>query len=286
MGTYYSFVAGLPDISLETIQSPLTVATLKEEFYREISSGDQQLLNLFFLKYDNKNLLSLLENKNTEINSNGVYSLEEWKEYIKEVQEVENPQISDIPSYYAKFISAYLAEQPIFENLLWEDQLSVLYYEYAIKKGTPFISQWFELNLNLNNILAGLKARELKIDLGTVIVGDNEVAEALRTSSQMDFGLNQIIDYYPQIVRINEEPHLQEREYKLDLFKWNWLEEHTFFEYFSIEKVFAYLLEVDMIERWLELDPEKGKLFFSKMVQAMTKQASDKLKEVNDVLTR
>lgn len=286
MSDYYSLVAGLPDVSLETIQSPLTVATLKEEFYREISSKDQQLLNLFFLQYDNRNILLLLKDKDAQINPNGNYSSEEWNEYIKEVQEVDNPQVSDIPSYFAEFISAYLAEQPLFENLLWEDQLSVLYYDYAIQKGTPFISEWFLLNLNLNNILAGLKARELKMDLQNVIVGDNEVADALRTSSQMDFGLNQIIDYYPQIVRINEEPHLQEREYKIDLFKWNWLEEQTFFEYFSIEKVFAYLLQVNMVERWMQLDAEKGKLFFNKMVQEMTRQASDKLKEVNDVLTR
>jgi hypothetical protein len=284
MSSYYSFVAGLPDVSLETIQSSLTVEGLKEEFYREISSKDQKMLNLFFLQYDNANILALLKNKDASLNPNGVYPAEEWTEYIKEVQEVDEPEISDIPDYFAKFISAYLAEQPLFENLLWEDQLSVLYYDYAMKKGTPFISAWFELNLNLNNILAGLKARELKMDLQTVIVGDNEVAETLRTSSQMDFGLNQVIDYYPQIVRINEEPHLQEREYKLDLFKWNWLEEQTFFEYFSIDKVFAYLLQVSMIERWLQLDVEKGKLFFNKMVQEMTQQASDKLKDVNDNL--
>lgn len=285
MSNYYSFVAGLPDVSLETIQSSFTVAGLKEEFYREISSKDQKLLNLFFLQYDNVNVLSLLKNMDAEINPNGVYSIKDWKEYIKEVQEVDDLQISDIPNYFAKFISAYLTEQPMFENLLWEDQLSVLYYDYAKKQGTPFISEWFLLNLNLNNILAGIKGRELKMDLETVIVGNSEVADALRTSSQMDFGLNQVIDYYPQIIRINEEPHLQEREYKLDLFKWNWLEEQTFFEYFSIDKVFAYLLQVNMIERWMQLDVEKGKLFFNRMVQEMTCQASDKLKEVNDTLT-
>jgi hypothetical protein len=124
------------------------------------------------------------------------------------------------------------------------------------------------------------------MDLHTVIVGNNEVADALRTSSLMDFGLNHIIDYYPQTVSISEEPHLQEREYKLDLFKWDWLEEHTFFEYFSIDKVFAYLLQVGMIERWANLDAEKGKLFFNKMVEEMTRQASEKLKEVNALLTK
>ena len=286
MGNYYSFVAGLPDVSLETIQSPLTVAGLKEEFYYEISFADRQVLNLFFLQYDNQNILSLLKDEDSKISPNGVYSSEEWEEFIREVRETDNPKVSDIPAYFAEFVSAYLSEQPIFENLLWEDQLSALYYKYAIEKGSPFISKWFELNLNLNNILAGLKARELKLDLNNIILGDNEIADALRSSSQVDFGLSQQIDYYPKIVRINEEPHLQEREYKLDLFKWNWLEEHTFFDYFSIEKVFTYLLEVDMIERWTKLDVEKGKLFFNKMVEEMTKQASDKLKEINNTLTK
>ncbi len=286
MANYYSFVTSLPDISFEAVTSSLSVSVLKQECTNVLSERDQRLLNLYFLRFDNQNILFLLSGKEDKVNSNGVFTTEELKEYIKEVQEVENPKDTDIPSYFAKFITAYLSETPIFENLLWEDQLATLYYQYAIEEGTLLISAWFRLNLNINNIFAVLKGRELKMEIETIVVGGNEVAEALRTSSQTDFGLPQIIEYYPSLVRITEEPNLREREYKTDLFKWNWLQENTFFEYFSVDKVFTYLLQVELIERWSTLDMERGKEFFSKLVTEMTRQASDKLKEVNDILTR
>ncbi len=52
------------------------------------------------------------------------------------------------------------------------------------------------------------------------------------------------------------------REKKVDLLKWEWLEEHTFFKPFDIESVFAYLLKLEMIERWVMLDKATGEKDF------------------------
>lgn len=60
----------------------------------------------------------------------------------------------------------------------------------------------------------------------------------------------------------------------MDLLKWEWLEEHTFFKPFDIESVFAYLLKLEMIERWVMLDKATGEKTFREIVGAMKKAAS------------
>ena len=69
------------------------------------------------------------------------------------------------------------------------------------------------------------------------------------------------------------------REKKIDLLKWNWLEEHTFFKTFDFESVFAYLLRVEMIERWTALDKAAGEKTFRQMVEAMKKEGAGVLDE-------
>lgn len=69
------------------------------------------------------------------------------------------------------------------------------------------------------------------------------------------------------------------REKKVDLLKWEWLEKHTFFKPFGIESVFAYLLKLEMIERWVTLDKTTGEKTFREIVGAMKKGSENALEE-------
>jgi hypothetical protein len=143
------------------------------------------------------------------------------------------------------------------------------YYNYAIKCGNSFVSAWFELNLDVNNILAALAARKYKMEVSKVPVGDNFVAEALRSSNARDFGLADDLEYFEQLIRINDTVDLVEREKKIDLLKWNWMEDNTFFNYFTIEKIFVFLMKLEMIERWVSLDKEKGNELFRQLIDQL-----------------
>jgi hypothetical protein len=138
-----------------------------------------------------------------------------------------------------------------------------------MKSGNPFVSAWFELNLDVNNILAAMTARKYKMDVAKVPVGENLVAEALRSSNARDFGLADDLEYFEQLVRINDTVDLVEREKKIDLLKWNWMEDNTFFNYFTIEKIFVFLMKLEMIERWVSLDKEKGNELFRQLIDQL-----------------
>ncbi len=84
--------------------------------------------------------------------------------------------------------------------------------------------------------------------------------EALRTSSARDFGLSGEVDVFESLVKISEITELVEREKKLDALRWNWMEDAIFFDYFTIERIFAFLLKLEMIERWISLDKEREEI--------------------------
>lgn len=79
MSTYYCLVAGLPDLTLEDGKLSYTVTNFKTEIYPELSEEDRKLMDLFYLQFDNANLLKLLKDKDAAIDSRGNFSADELK---------------------------------------------------------------------------------------------------------------------------------------------------------------------------------------------------------------
>jgi hypothetical protein len=149
----------------------------------------------------------------------------------------------------------------------WENRLTELYYTWAMNCNNKLISKWFNFNLNLNNILIAYTCKKYQMEVEPV--GDNEVAESIKKSSQRDFGLSGTLEEFDLFQRLAEEQDWYEREKKIDLLKWQWLDEQTFFNYFSIERVFAYLIKLEIIERWSSLDPVNGKKIFRELIDKL-----------------
>lgn len=265
MNTYYCLVAGLPDISLDDGKLSYSVSDFKAELYPDLSAQDRKLIDLFYLKFDNMAILKLLKNKDTVIEDKGNFSAEELLQLIEAVREGDTPD-KKYPSYLVNFVSQYLqlSQDELYRA---DDLLAALYYSYGMSSNNAFIASWFEFNLNLNNILAALAARKYKMEVSSVIVGATSICEQLRTSNARDFGLNETLEYFEALQRIADIEELVEREKKVDMLKWKWLEDESFFHYFTIERIFVFLMQLEMIERWISLDKEKGNELFRKMIQ-------------------
>ena len=265
MSTYYCLVAGLPDISLDDGKLSYSVSDFKAELYPDLSAQDRKLIDLFYLKFDNMAILKLLKNKDAVIEDKGNFSAEELLQLIEAVREGDTPD-KKYPSYLVNFVSQYLqlSQDELYRA---DDLLAALYYSYGMSSNNAFIASWFEFNLNLNNILAALAARKYKMEVSSVIVGATSICEQLRTSNARDFGLNETLEYFEALQRIADIEELVEREKKVDMLKWKWLEDESFSHYFTIERIFVFLMQLEMIERWISLDKEKGNELFRKMIQ-------------------
>ena len=289
MGKYYCLIAGLPDITLDDTKITYSVADFKEETEPVLSVKDKENMHLFFLKYDNANLLSYLREASfAGFDERGVFSIDDIKEICELVKEERKiPSVLSVPKYFTNFIKSYYTrfeeddEVPVY-NTLWEDRLSSLYYNEAMKCKNKFLASWFELNLNIGNILVAQNCREYGLEKEDYIVGDNYIARILRSSHIRDIILGDSLDYITELIQVAEEKDLFTREKRLDALRWGWLEESIFYKTFDFESVMAYLLRLEMIERWVCLSKERGEKTFRDLVAEMKRGSSDALEKFKE----
>ena len=288
MSKYYCLIAGLPNINPDDTKLTYTVSEFKAELEPILTQPDKQVMFWFYLKYDNRNILTFLRDKVADVkfDARGNFSKEEVTELFDGMKKKEKmPKNNPFPAYIIRFFQSYLSRLENEESMeihLLEDQLSSLYYAEAIKCGNEFLSSWFELNLNIGNVLAVNNCRKYGLNKDHYIVGDNEVAEQLRQSRAREFHFGDAIEYMRELTQIVEEKEPVFREKRLDTLRWKWLDEHTFFTTFDIENVLSYLLRLEMIERWVALDKVRGGITFRQLVSDMKQESAKTLEEFKE----
>jgi len=259
---YYCLVAGLPDIIIEGNKPGETSHEFKNELAEQLHTSDYKLAELLYLNYDNKNLLNLLLKQENQFITIGNYSEEYLEEQIKEP--------TNIVDYMKQLIFNIKNETSRNLNLSSENELQSLYYEYVLQVKNDFLEQWFKFDRDIKNILTAVNCRKYGYDTEKQLIPvrhKNEVYETLIKSSPKPDLLTDEVPYVEKILQIAEsEMDISEKEKALDNIKWKFLDELTFFNYFTIEKILSFVIKLNIVERWIELDNETGKALFTRLI--------------------
>lgn len=265
MANYYCQVAGLPDVAFDGSKAAFTVERFRDELYPSLSARDAKCVDLLFLSIDNGNVLNILKHgEEAKIEQVGCYTKEELMEIIASAKDGDAPR-KDVPSYLYRFFDYYISNENN-ENIIWNDVLSAYYYDYATSSLNSFVAQWFAFNRNVNNILVAFTARKYRMNIADVVIGDDEVANMLRTSAARDFELSGALDYFEAVQRLSENGKLQEREHQLDELRWRWLDDNSVFYHFTVERLFVFLQKLIIVERWAALDADEGMKRYNEMI--------------------
>jgi len=268
---YHYLISGLPDLKQANAKTAPAQDTLLEELQNTLAPADLALLAVLRMRYDNANLLSYLADKDAKLNPLGNLSAADWQELITLMDELDVPKDNRLQPYVLEFYRMLNDEKAAAEMVSKEDFLATLYYDFGTGSKNTFLAEWFSFCLNLNNILTATICRKHGFDVKQAVIGNNEVAQALRTSSARDFGLSGLLSDADKMMALAEEQNLLEREKKIDALKWAWLEEHTFFHFFGVEHVLAYWLQCELLHRWDGLTVEQGKEIFKNVLNDLKK---------------
>ncbi len=259
---YYCLVAGLPDIIIDGNNPGETSLEFKNELAEQLHAADYKLAKLLYLSYDNKNLLNQLLKQDKSFINIANYTEEYLEEQIKEA--------TDIEDYMKEVILNFKDETSNNSNLDSENELQSLYYKHVLQVKNKFLKQWFKFEKDIKNILTAVNCHKYDYDTEQQLISvkhDNEIYETLiKNTPKVDL-LADEVPFANKILQIAEsEMDMSEKEKALDNIKWEFLDEYTFFNYFTIEKILSYIIKLEIVERWIKLDNETGKAFFAKLI--------------------
>lgn len=299
MAKYYATIAGLPNLTAEDRKLQLSCQMFVEQMQEEMTSKDRKLLDLLLFEKINPQLVQYLQDSATDEKPNRIG----WGSCFVETDEVDalvhsirtqekKPKNLHLPEFWVTYLKERFsvkeeatdertATQEQWDALAMEDdRLSMLYYEYLTNHKNRYIADWAVFNLNIRNLLSAYTCRKLGWDPNRYIVGNNPVADKIRTSKAKDFSItSEDIEYISLLMPIVAEEDITRRERLIDMVKWNWIEDYTFFAPFSVDVLLGYYAKLSIIERWITLNEETGEQTFRRIVTDLKSQCTDSLVE-------
>ena len=262
---YYCLVAGLPDLFFNEFKQEFNSLKFRNQLKHELDPLDFKLVEYLFLEFDNANLLNILYNQNKIFNCHAIYPKREIENKI-DLQE-------GLPPYMVDFLK-WRKEQDSKEfDLKAENKLHTLFYEYVLQVKNDFLRNWFQFELNTKNLITAINCNKFNYQTESqiILIESNIVVNTLLINNRLKHELfDEELPFSEQIFRVFESDlSLIEKEKALDKIKWNYLDENTFFHYFTIEKILSYVIKLIIAERWLKLDAKTGRVLLDKLIEEL-----------------
>ncbi len=259
---YYYLVAGIPEIHLEDNTLSYSQAAFKEIIMEQCNQKDATLLNWLLYQSDIKNLICHLYQK--PIKEDGVFT-------EKELESIINNE-SGAPQFITTFLEQFWEKKNAYSEEGWKNVLTTLYYNEALKVKNTFLNDWLQFELKLKNLTIAINGRKHNYDYRHELMPFGEFTTQLVSSKrERDFGLKDEDILVENLVKMLDHTNLLVKEKQLDDLRWKWLDEHTFFHYFTIETLLAYYIKLGIISRWLKLDVAEGRELLEKMLAKFRK---------------
>lgn len=139
------------------------------------------------------------------------------------------------------------------------DGLDEAFYREAEKSSCKFIKNYSRFDRMLRNLTTQYLNKRLERPEGSdmVLMREDETPSDENDASS--------------VLEVLDIQDLQERENALDTLKWNKCDELTSLNILDLDVVLAYIVKIKIVDRWLKLDPQKGRERFHTLIEELRK---------------
>ena len=260
---YYSLVAGLKEYALDGENKGFDAAAIIGEILDTVTAADARQVRLLYGYCDCENLVALRAGR-AAFNPLGNFSREELEAELKAPQ-----QLSEALAAVVRAFADPEGEdaETVDTSVRFETALFDAYYTLCERQGCDFLRAWSEFDRTLRNVAAAVTARATGRPVEEVTVGGGDVVDQLHRSSAADFGLRGELPYIDGVIAaVNEEGNLIEKEHKIDAIRWNQAVELAQFDYFDRNAILSYLVRINIVARWTQLDAARGRAMFDRLM--------------------
>lgn len=264
---YYGLVAGLREYTPVTDNRGFDARTIIGDIRAELSKADRRILKLFYDWYDVINLVNMRAGR-SHFSDLGNFTREELAAGLE--------NRGELPVWMSKVLDAYRNPEntdydDVDTSVRFERALIEAYYAECEKSGNRFLKEWYRFDRNLRNIIAAYTARGKDEPVADSLVGSGDIVRSLTRSAAADFGLRGELEYIDRLLTaLSDEPNIIEKERAIDLIRWEEAGELARFDYFNMNTILCYLVRVNIIHRWIALDPETGREMVRRLLASMS----------------
>lgn len=267
---YYYIVSSLVEYSPESSHKGFDAAALRDEIAGQVVDRDREYIKLLYTFYDIENLISRYNGKTT-FNPLGNLTPADLAEAEKGDDTGDG---NTLPGFLQSVVDTYRegaeADDDVDAAKSYEKNLWEAYYARCESSECRFLRFYMRFDRTLRNISAAFVARRTGLPIAPYLVGSDDTTAALSHSSASDFGLRSEISYVENVISLLEEENILEKEREFDEIRWTEIETITVYDYFTIDKLLAYLAKANIIQRWVALDRETGQAMLERMLAELS----------------
>lgn len=248
MTEYYFLSSLLPDLQIG-VPPDIDSEELKALIDINLSKEDKEKIHQFRIYYDLLNLRSLW--KNEKFSYRGNYNHESLEDLLLHHE--------GFPS----FVFDYLDKNEKIEDRIHNfTALIARYFKESIQNSEGFLKKYLTMERDFRIILTALRTKKLQRNLLQEFqYEDPHDSLVSQIIAQKDSSHLELPEEYEELQEIFEENwedplklHHEFNDYKLQK-----IDEISTMDFFSVDRVLAYLAKLTIIEQDLELDKEEGK---------------------------
>ncbi|MGM0440017.1 MAG: DUF2764 family protein [Chlamydiota bacterium] len=208
---------------------------------------------------DIQNLRALWKKGNFD--NHGNYTLKELKDILTAEEA--------LPNYVFDFLKKY---NSLEERLQFFPELISTFFAKEIEQASGFLKHYLQFVHDLRLVMVGFRAKKLGRNLEQELQFedpyDEIVAQIMAQRDSKNYEPPRRFEGLKPIFEENYEKPLELHK-KLCQYRFEWLEFLREDQLFSMNKILTHLVQLEMVEKWIELDQQEGKKVVNNIIKAL-----------------
>ena len=256
---------------------------LYNQIFELLSPADQRLAELFLAFPRNEEVAKAYLPMQAEEEAREEFLTDcPWPAYQKELYR------HNLAYWLEGDEEAGLSKRPEEETILiLKRKLDEAFYNCMSRYRNKFVRLWYDFDLTLKNTLVAFAARKQQRPADKEFVlpralapkpeeepedGEPELIAWIKENmGQGDFGLKLRLSYAEELFAALDSEDVYVRERKVDQFRWDMLDEMILGKDFQMDVVLAYLVKMQILKRWQDMDAAAGRQYLQETVASLRK---------------
>ncbi|TPV35391.1 DUF2764 family protein [Paucihalobacter ruber] len=259
---YYYLISSLPDISPHSDASKLDFDDLFDTIRRNLNKEDRRFMRYLIYPNDLNNLLSMLsheyrDTQTVHFKKPSIFYPEEIKAYKLTRR--------NFPDFMNDFLSENEDRLATMSLREMEDAMLDRFYSKVFSLNNHFLTNYYKFVRELTSLTAAFHFNTYSfLSQPNIHDADRLILQVGpdRSPSAM------VIKDYPyleELIKVLSKHQPEKTERFIDSVIWNYLDDTTEGA-FSREAVYAYAVKLQLLQRWLKIDPKPNNEDFEKLL--------------------